>query len=100
MQQLAYLLRGQLGRSADTTRNAAGALARLCMPSPPAGAKLPSPLPHPPLCLPCAGGSAYPHEEGKNGKALESFGLTADMVDRKIAEALEKYKKDNGTAAV
>ena len=58
------------------------------------------PLPHPPLCLPSAGGSAYPHEEGKNGKALESFGLTADMVDRKIAEALEKYKKDNGTAAV
>ncbi|KAI7840216.1 hypothetical protein COHA_005998 [Chlorella ohadii] len=46
------------------------------------------------------GGSAYPHEEGKNGKALESFGLTADMVDRKIAEALEKYKKESGAAAV
>lgn len=61
-----------------------------------------NPLTRPPAHPPtrCAGGSAYPHEEGKNGKALESFGLTADMVDRKIAEALEKYKKENGAAAV
>ena len=44
------------------------------------------PPPSPPASPP--GGSAYPHEDGKNGKGLEGFGLTADMVDRRIAEAL------------
>lgn len=47
-----------------------------------------------------AGGSAYPHEGGKavggngNGKGDMDFGLTPDMVDRKIQEAMEKMKKE------
>ena len=50
------------------------------------------------------GGSAYPHDKTGPGKGVEGAafagGLSSDMVDRKIEEALEKYKKDmsNGTA--
>lgn len=36
------------------------------------------------------GGSAYPHEQGKGGGKEDVFGVTADMVDRKIQEAIEK----------
>ncbi|KAL4458386.1 hypothetical protein ABPG75_013251 [Micractinium tetrahymenae] len=50
------------------------------------------------------GGSAYPHEGGKGtngtGKGDMVFGLTPEMVDRKIEEALEKMKKDMGAPAV
>lgn len=41
------------------------------------------------------GGSAYPHEaagKGTNGGS-DMFAMSPDMVDRKIAEALEKYSK-------
>ncbi|PSC68349.1 ammonium transporter [Micractinium conductrix] len=49
------------------------------------------------------GGSAYPHEtKGANGgaKGELGFGITPEMVDRKIEEALEKMRKQMGTAAV
>ena len=46
------------------------------------------------------GGSAYPHEaagKGANGGS-DMFAMSPDMVDRKIAEALEKYKKEAAVA--
>lgn len=52
------------------------------------------------------GGSAYPHDGGKAGggngasKAdMVAFGITPEMVDRKIEEALAKMKKEMAAPA-
>ena len=60
-----------------------------------------APPPHP---TPSAGGSAYPHEGGKggalgNGKDMGYSGISPEMVDRKIEEALEKMRKELAAAA-